>query len=153
MRLPRWLVIGMLTTSILAVLAAAGWWWVTWPERTVRVFVELVADARIAQAEEMLLFGPPYPGGIRREPAQWFFQWRQSGLKAQPRTPADVFYARQRFTIPAVEDDRYELFVEKDKVAVEDVFMTKLGAFSTKEDLRGIDLTLPRRVRFSRLEP
>jgi len=36
MKLPRWLVIAMLTTSVLSVLAAAGWWWVTWPARTVR---------------------------------------------------------------------------------------------------------------------
>ena len=39
MKLPRWLVIGMWTTSVLAVLVAAGWWWVTWPERTAREFV------------------------------------------------------------------------------------------------------------------
>jgi len=32
MKLPRWLVIAMLTTSVLLPLAAAGWWWVTWPE-------------------------------------------------------------------------------------------------------------------------
>jgi len=38
MKLPRWLVIAMLTTSVLSVLAAAGWWWVTWPERTAREF-------------------------------------------------------------------------------------------------------------------
>ena len=39
MKLPRWLVIGMLTSSVLAVLAAAGCWWVTWPEwRAVREF-------------------------------------------------------------------------------------------------------------------
>jgi len=36
MKLPRWLVIAMLTTSVLSVLAAAGCWWVTWPERTAR---------------------------------------------------------------------------------------------------------------------
>jgi hypothetical protein len=45
MKLPRWLVIAMLTTSMLSVLAAAGWWWVTWPERTAREFVGLMDDA------------------------------------------------------------------------------------------------------------
>ena len=44
MKLPRWLVIAMLTTSVLSVLAAAGWWWVTWPERTITSFIQ-AADA------------------------------------------------------------------------------------------------------------
>ena len=34
MKLPRWLLIGLWTSIVLSVLAAAGWWWVTWPERT-----------------------------------------------------------------------------------------------------------------------
>jgi hypothetical protein len=42
MKLPRWLVIAMLTTSVLAVLGYAGWWWVKWPERTARQFVDMV---------------------------------------------------------------------------------------------------------------
>jgi hypothetical protein len=33
MKLPRWLVIAMLSSSLLAVLAVGGWWWVSWPER------------------------------------------------------------------------------------------------------------------------
>ncbi len=36
--------IAMLSFSVLAVLAAAGWWWVTWPERTAREFVRLIED-------------------------------------------------------------------------------------------------------------
>ena len=56
MKLPRWLVIGMLTTSVLAVLVAAGWWWVTWPERTARDFFEaMVADR---QEDEMNMLAP-----------------------------------------------------------------------------------------------
>ena len=56
MKLPRWLVIGMLTSSVLAVLAAAGWWWVTWPERTAREFVErLTTVGDEASWKEMLI--------------------------------------------------------------------------------------------------
>jgi hypothetical protein len=55
MKLPRWLVIGMLTTSVLAVLAAAGWWWVTWPERTVRTFLRLVEERRFEAANQLLI--------------------------------------------------------------------------------------------------
>ena len=54
MKLPRWLVIGMLTSSVLAVLAAAGWWWVTWPERTAREFFALYQDGEYEQARQML---------------------------------------------------------------------------------------------------
>jgi hypothetical protein len=34
MTLPCWLVVRLLSVSVLAVLAAAGWWWVTGRERT-----------------------------------------------------------------------------------------------------------------------
>jgi len=54
MKLPRWLVIAMLTTSVLSVLAAAGWWWVTWPERTLREFVQLVADTEFEEANRLM---------------------------------------------------------------------------------------------------
>jgi hypothetical protein len=36
----------MLTSSMLAVLIFAGWWWVTWPERTARKFVELLGAGK-----------------------------------------------------------------------------------------------------------
>ncbi len=54
MKLPRWLVIAMLTTSVLSVLAAAGCWWVTWPERTAREFVELIATEKFEAAQAMM---------------------------------------------------------------------------------------------------
>ena len=50
MKLPRWLLIGMWTSSVLAVLAAAGWCWVTWPERTARCFCILMADLQFEEA-------------------------------------------------------------------------------------------------------
>jgi len=53
MKLPRWLVIAMLTTSVLSVLAAAGCWWVTWPERTAREYFDLVVDKRFDEAAQM----------------------------------------------------------------------------------------------------
>jgi hypothetical protein len=42
MKLPRWLLWSLLSISVVAALAAAGWWWVTWPERTAREFIELL---------------------------------------------------------------------------------------------------------------
>jgi hypothetical protein len=43
MRLPRWLIVSLLSASVLAVLLAAGWWWVTWPQRTAREVIESAA--------------------------------------------------------------------------------------------------------------
>jgi hypothetical protein len=40
MTLPRWLVVSLLIVSLLAVFGAGAWWWVTWPERTARAFIE-----------------------------------------------------------------------------------------------------------------
>ena len=52
------MVIGMLTSSVLSVLAvllAAGWWWVTWPERTASEFVSLVAREDFEAANAMIV--------------------------------------------------------------------------------------------------
>src|SRR5437667_181733 len=43
MRLPRWLVVSLLSASVLAVLGYGVWWWVTWPERTVTVLFANIA--------------------------------------------------------------------------------------------------------------
>jgi hypothetical protein len=39
MKLPRWLVVSLLSASTIAVLGACAWWWVTWPDRTLQKFV------------------------------------------------------------------------------------------------------------------
>ena len=50
MKLPRWLVISLLRISALSVLGYAGWWWVTWPERSLQEFVHLAADGQFEEA-------------------------------------------------------------------------------------------------------
>ena len=42
MKLPGWLVVTLLTASLLAALSAGTWWWVTWPERMARAFVRAI---------------------------------------------------------------------------------------------------------------
>jgi hypothetical protein len=54
MKLPRWLVVSMLAASSLAILALAGWWWVTWPERTMHEFRSLINDGQFDQANAMV---------------------------------------------------------------------------------------------------
>ena len=86
MKLPRWLVIGMWTTSVLAVLAAAGWWWVTWPERTAFDWGESVAHGR---------------------------QW---SIEAQTRTLRNVARGRQNFIYSEGTTPRLGILVERRQV-------------------------------------
>jgi len=94
MKLPRWLVIAMLTTSVLSMLAAAGWWWVTWPERTVNRFV----DGRYANSFEAL----------QEEKLQRIFDemktdvmWRPTVTGSPPRSLMDYLKAKQEFEFKA----------------------------------------------------
>jgi hypothetical protein len=56
MRIPRCLVMSLLTLSALSVLGAGAWWWVTWPVRTVREFHELIRNGRRSEAVHMVDF-------------------------------------------------------------------------------------------------
>ena len=100
MKLPRWLVIGMLASSVLLVLAAAGWWWVTWPQRTARGFVELIAAKQWDEARRMLTPYDPeeYVGRlfVGDSDLAW---WDHPSLQAQPRSWIDVLVGRQDFEI------------------------------------------------------
>lgn len=55
MKLPRWLVLSLLTFNAFAILAAAAWWWADYPSRTAREFVALVAQGELEQANEMMV--------------------------------------------------------------------------------------------------
>jgi hypothetical protein len=55
MKLPRWLLWTMMTLSVFGTLAAAGWWWVTWPERTAREFIRLLRDGDIESINALII--------------------------------------------------------------------------------------------------
>jgi hypothetical protein len=59
MKFPRWLVVSLLSASVLAVLGAGAWWWVAWPERTATLFVAFLASDQLGSAE--LHIEPPPP--------------------------------------------------------------------------------------------
>src|SRR5262245_32188622 len=54
MKLPRWLVVSLLTSSALAVFGAGAWWWVTWPKRTISAFTALLAHGHLDQANRLI---------------------------------------------------------------------------------------------------
>jgi hypothetical protein len=54
MTMPRWLVVSLLSASMLAVLGYGAWWWVTWPDRTIRHFKTLVATGRFDDASALI---------------------------------------------------------------------------------------------------
>jgi hypothetical protein len=91
-------VIGMLTSSVLAVLAAAGWWWVTWPERTAREFAGLIGHGKFEEATKLVVHHTETDRQIvvdRRD-----FQWEfTQPLLSIPRTWLDVGIGRQHFRI------------------------------------------------------
>jgi hypothetical protein len=44
MKLPRWLIALLFGSNIVVALGAAGWWWVTWPDRTAHEFIATLGD-------------------------------------------------------------------------------------------------------------
>ena len=129
MKLPRWLLIGMLATSILAVLVAAPCWWATWPQRTARDYVEAWRNGDRDQLQRLLrsgiseLIDSEYvmtkeeamdTFGITSEQAdEWKseFQkhWIQKNIRPRNRSILDYIRARQEFSI----DDRDWFAVER----------------------------------------
>jgi hypothetical protein len=53
MKLPRWLVVSLLTVSVFAVLGSGVWWWLTWPKRTAESFAEFTAQAEFQDAAKL----------------------------------------------------------------------------------------------------
>jgi hypothetical protein len=93
------LVICLLTTSLLAVVGAAGWCWVTWPERTAREFQSLLEQRKWDDAAGMLLYaGFDYPPATVMA---WLAGNRQDELTLEPQTSswADVCRGRRQFKL------------------------------------------------------
>jgi hypothetical protein len=101
MKLPRWLVVTLLTASVLAVFGGGAWWWITWPERTAREFVRLVASHDEAAWKAML----GETDGRRFEVWLWSIKsgppesW--SSVKRVPRSLSDLLAGRQFFETPS----------------------------------------------------
>jgi hypothetical protein len=90
----RWCQFSLRILLLLPVVFAALWWWVTWPDRTLREFRRLVAEGHHEAAASMLVFDPDYRMTVKQVAHQ---------LNGQPHTRMthrnllDVLLARQRY--------------------------------------------------------
>jgi hypothetical protein len=122
MKLPRWLLWTMLTCSVVSALAAAGWWWVTWPDRTVRRFLD---DSSYRNS---IVESPGYlsqfPSLDRGMISHWTLalvdDYHQNHrLKPLPRTLLDMIMARQAFEIFEVNGHMYCIGAEGDALLLD----------------------------------
>lgn len=88
----------MLSISALSVLGSVGWW-VTWPKRTARQFVELVAAQKLDEASRMLA---PEPFKFRLNLNRGVDWWNNAKLESGWRTPDDLFLGRQGFAFGTI---------------------------------------------------
>jgi hypothetical protein len=103
MKLPRWLVIAMLATSATSVLVAGGFWWVTWPERTAREFVQLVLDREFERIRPIIR---ETSQDDAHHSVQILFElncipakWTQYELRLKNRSWSELLRSRQEFSI------------------------------------------------------
>ena len=128
MKLPRWLVISMLASSVLSVLTAAGWWWVTWPERTIHEFLNVSQAGKWEELNRMYGEGTNIQTEMDDEATEYWTSFFRS-LRLEPRGTAsvwDIVRGRRRFRLfykDAIFDfaghahvDSMELTVERGRV-------------------------------------
>jgi hypothetical protein len=96
MKLPRWLVVGLLTVSALTLLGTTGWWWMTWPERTARRFVHLMDSRDFEDANRMILVDPR---DDNLSFATYYYENDWDGIDCLRRSPADRLFGRGRYSV------------------------------------------------------
>jgi hypothetical protein len=114
MKLPRWAVVSMLMACPLAILGVGVRWWITWPERTARNFIEAINSEDLTGARNVLTaqtfslemtLRPLAPDETHRgEP------W---SIEPMPRSLGDILTGRQEFSKPRRSHARIT-YLEKD---------------------------------------
>jgi len=90
----RWFRFRLRSLLVLPVLFAAGWWWVTWPERTAKRFVELLAIGDVPRAQAMI-DGPQPSAGFWKIVESREFAFEAPSFQAATR--GDYLSARRVF--------------------------------------------------------
>src|SRR5262245_27243146 len=89
MQLPRWLVMSLLSISLLSAFGAGAWSWVTWPERSALEFIDEVRSL------------PPN----LQAPISMRYRDERPNWDPQPRTWTDVVLGRE---VIVVKKQKYE---------------------------------------------
>ena len=110
MKLPKWLVAGLLVLSIGTPLVAAAWWWLNWPDQTMREFMAHVEAGQFEVAGGMI--APPLPAPYDGVETMMLTDERdratsiaedcgltlsRESFETRPRTPIDIALGRRRF--------------------------------------------------------
>src|SRR5262245_30192974 len=137
--MPRWLVLSMLSLSALALLGYAGWWWITWPERTAREFLDLLVEGRLEEARRMIV-----EAGDSEDLFEWpdhdynQVDWNLSKLEPLARGMTDVLHGHQRFGFRI----GYQVEIERGRVLYPGLLFTgRLDGFGQ------VKLSIPDRTR------
>src|SRR5262245_56178735 len=97
MKLPRWLVVTLLSASLVAMLAYGAWWWVTWPERTMNRFVEAARASDVNEWRRLQSDSLKAADRVQEQDTPWV----PTIAGAVPRSWMDVICARQLFNVEA----------------------------------------------------
>jgi hypothetical protein len=115
MKLPRWVMLSLLGSSLSLVIVSAGWWWVTWPSRTIREFTAALERGEYDDANQFLcspccwgteesdsdsvLFMPgSRPARLLRYPSVVWRGWcTLENLQLEGRSHLDMIRGRQNF--------------------------------------------------------
>jgi hypothetical protein len=99
MRIPRWLVVTLLSASVLAVLGAGAWWWITWPERTARKFVAFVIVQNADGVFEINASDKFEAIGLLFKYYERLPKWDQAALIADSATVLELCVGQRHFRI------------------------------------------------------
>jgi hypothetical protein len=154
-KLPRWLVNGLLIATTVVTLALTLWWWVAWPERTAREFACLIADGNFDGANGLLTnvqwvflnsdegkqesdrlrdvmletTSPSGTGSLYGSDDAWQRAFRNE-FATLPRTCREVLEGRSRFEVRIHLDQPVEWTVERGRITCNSSVTRNRNAFT-----------------------
>ena len=98
----RWFQFGVRTLLLFPVVFAVTWWWVTWPSRTSRKFLQSITEGHYEMATQMMSSKTGERAGIGMAPSVFAHWWTWSRAEKPRRSLADFVVGRRRFVCSEV---------------------------------------------------
>jgi hypothetical protein len=95
MKLPRWVVVSVLSLSALSGAIVGVLSWLTWPQATARRFAVLLAEGKLQDAQMLV----DVHCEIQLRVTNWPRETLSSDLTLWPRSFSDIVTGRQRFML------------------------------------------------------